>query len=579
MRSLKRSARQSPKVSIVLLDWSVRESFHLLHYLQEQDVPRDQFEVILIEYYSRVSPAAERFAPEIDTWALLDMPAECYYHKHLMYNAGLTLSRGDVCVFCDSDAMVKPTFVGAILKQFDSDPDVVLHLDPFRNTRRDLYPFSYPSFEEVLGAGCFNNVNGKTRGLLDTVDPLHTRNYGACMCARRDDLLAIGGADEHIDFLGHICGPYDMTFRLVNLGRREIWHQSEFMYHTWHPGQDGVANYFGPHDGRHMSTTALEALSSGRVEPLEMNPAIRSLRGNGHAPLSDKALARLFFNADRGIRWLAAGIESQTAAGAAIPVLYRGYRIQLRGRGYVGRLILSDILSSHSAPILGATEDVVRDQIHGLLDQRVRMVSRVASLYVLGWRGIVTAGILLARLFQKARAVPGRMWPLLLAALRHLRRPAIRRRLWRGVRALLRAMRPRALIIRVRDSTWGLVTWTVNRWQRFLMERRFFAGTLDSLLVNLYFLGRVRQIDAEVQAPIVIVDRVAVSQYLRALFALRLIPPVEVIRVASSAELDDRISALSASGWSGHFIVGRDLYARHFGTLSRLRLSHRLVVV
>jgi hypothetical protein len=69
-----------------------------------------------------------------------------------------------------------------------------------------------------------------------------------------------------------------MTFRLFNQGHREIWHQTEFMYHTWHPGQAGADNYLGPHDGRHVSTTAIEALTSRRVMPLVENAAIRRLR-------------------------------------------------------------------------------------------------------------------------------------------------------------------------------------------------------------------------------------------------------------------------------------------------------------
>ena len=42
----------------------------------------------------------------------------------------------------------------------------------------------------------------------------------------------------------------------------------------WHPGQLGDRNYFGPHDGYHMSSTALAARQSGRVLPLMENPAI-----------------------------------------------------------------------------------------------------------------------------------------------------------------------------------------------------------------------------------------------------------------------------------------------------------------
>ena len=97
-------------------------------------------------------------------------------------------------------------------------------------------------------------------------------------CLQRDDLIAIGGADEHIDYLGHICGPYDMTFRLMNAGRKEVWHQNEWLYHTWHPGQAGDKNFAGPHDGYHMSTTALDVRWTGRMLPLDENPAIALLR-------------------------------------------------------------------------------------------------------------------------------------------------------------------------------------------------------------------------------------------------------------------------------------------------------------
>jgi len=57
MRFLKTSSRLNPEVSVVLLDWEVRESFHLLHYLRHQTAARDRFEVIVIEYYSQASEA------------------------------------------------------------------------------------------------------------------------------------------------------------------------------------------------------------------------------------------------------------------------------------------------------------------------------------------------------------------------------------------------------------------------------------------------------------------------------------------------------------------------------------------
>lgn len=278
-----------PAISIILIDWSCRESYHTLMYLNRQSAERNDYEIIWIEYYSRSSTEISRMlkeAPEnskppaVDKWITLDMPDDVYYHKHLMYNVGIIASKGEVVSFLDSDAVVRPTFVESLIEAFEKNRDIVAHMDEARNIDRRFYPFNYPSIEEITGAGCINWRNGKTTGLSDTEDPLHARNYGACMSARKEDLVKIGGADEHTDYIGHICGPYEMTFRLRNAGKAEVWLDKEFLYHVWHPGADGSGNYLGPNDGRGMSSTALECKLTGRVEPLVENPAIKLLRAS-----------------------------------------------------------------------------------------------------------------------------------------------------------------------------------------------------------------------------------------------------------------------------------------------------------
>ena len=296
----------SAKISIILVDWSCRESFHTLYYLNHQTIPREYYEILWIECYNRRAPQIEKMLkdtaregkhPAVDQWIVLQMPENTYYHKHLMYNVGILSSRGDILVICDSDAMVKPTFVESILEDFEKNQNIVLHLDEVRNNDKHFYPFNFPTFEEVLGEGVVNWQDGKTTGILDRIDPIHTRNYGACMCALREDLIEIGGADEHIDYLGHVCGPYEMTFRLVNAGKTERWHESEFLFHTWHPSTDGQRNYLGPHDGKNMSVTALDVIRTGRVGPLVENSAIQSLRLSLHemiyAPPLEYAIPKL----------------------------------------------------------------------------------------------------------------------------------------------------------------------------------------------------------------------------------------------------------------------------------------------
>lgn len=278
--------REKPAVSFLLIDWGVRESFHILHYLSSQSLPREMYEIIVIEYYSHVSEAVKEFENVVDSWLLLGMNRNTLYHKHLMYNVGIIESKGNIVVICDSDAMVRETFVKSIMSKFDEDPKIILHMDQFRNNSKKYYPFNYPTFDDVLGEGCDNNVGGVPRGIAHRIEPLyHSRNYGACMCARREDLIGIGGADEDLCYLGYICGPYDMTFRLRNQGLKEVWHDSEFLFHTWHPGADGTKNYMGPHDGERMSSLAIESLKTGRTHPFRENRAIFNLRTVKNVPL------------------------------------------------------------------------------------------------------------------------------------------------------------------------------------------------------------------------------------------------------------------------------------------------------
>ncbi len=302
-----------PDVSIVFLDWSCRESFHSLDYIARQDVPRDRYELIWIEYYDTIAPEITEILSRnaesgehltVDTWIIMDVPRNVYYHKHYMYNVGIAAARGKIICFCDSDAMFTPSFVRSMIDFFDAHPGTVLHIDEVRNVDHSHYPFDHPTFEQLLDENCINWKDGKTTGLYEVSDRIHHLNYGACMCALREDLIDIGGADEHIDYLGHVCGPYDMTFRLVNHGKQEAWHEKEFLFHTWHPGSDGIDNYIGPHDGKNVSSRALEARQVKSVMPSAENEAIRSLRlGQGH----DRPLASILDHMQRSTdlnRWI-----------------------------------------------------------------------------------------------------------------------------------------------------------------------------------------------------------------------------------------------------------------------------------
>src|SRR5262249_55068639 len=156
------------------------------------------YELIWLEFYDRKPQGVREAAgksPVLDKWIALGYPDDYLFHKHRLYNVGILAAAGDVCVICDSDAVFRPTFIQSVLEAFAETPSAVVHLDEVRNVSQSFYPFNYPTIEEILGPGCINWRGTTTLGLDNSPDMLHHANYGACMAARRRDLLAVGGAD------------------------------------------------------------------------------------------------------------------------------------------------------------------------------------------------------------------------------------------------------------------------------------------------------------------------------------------------------------------------------------------------
>jgi hypothetical protein len=261
-----------PKISVILLDWSCRERFDTLDWFLKQDVPRQMYELIWVELYDRVIPEVLKKADTVITCGQKGM-----YHKHIGYNVGLLNSNGEIITICDSDAVYPIDFISSIFKSFytnnssSAQPLVLMHYQ-----LRTSFP--YPD-------------NLKDRDELRD-DKWHwwplNPNVGACMSVRKQDAIRFGGFDEHKSFRGYLCGPYDLGWRLINAGIPEHWHATSVTpWHFAHPDPVGVneialtlkrmhENTY-PHVDLH-ALTAVEAFSTGRLQPLKENPDIFKLR-------------------------------------------------------------------------------------------------------------------------------------------------------------------------------------------------------------------------------------------------------------------------------------------------------------
>ena len=262
-------ASDKPLVSLVLLDWSVRERFHALDWLSKQSIPRGRYEIIWIELYDRVVPAVVQKADIV-----LSLNQKGLYHKHVGYNIGLVHSGGAVITVCDSDAVFPPDFIASIVNMFELDQPceprslVLMH---YEWRTKSSYPDDLTDIEQ----------------LKDYTWQDLWPNVGACVSVRRKDAIALGGFDEHYSFRGYMCGPYDLAWRLINAGIPEVWHDpSVALWHFAHPDPTGSTTPFSMElwkevadshiDGHAL--TAVEAFSTGRTWVLKENPELHRLR-------------------------------------------------------------------------------------------------------------------------------------------------------------------------------------------------------------------------------------------------------------------------------------------------------------
>lgn len=342
----KKSQRTSARLTLLLLDWQVRERFFALDWLARQTAPREQFEVLWVELYDRVADQALEKADGV-----YSMNQKGLYHKHKGYNLGLLEANGDLFCVCDSDAVFPPDFVESVLRSFEQPsgqtrPQVLMH---YEYRTRSLYP------EDGLD---------RVGDLADFQWQKLWPNVGACMTIRREDAIRFGGFDEDKRYRGYMCGPYDLGWRLINAGLPEFWHDPQVaLYHFAHPDPTGTTHTFSfrlwreiahPHFDGHAAP-AVEAFCSGKLLPHVENPEIRSLRLSDRwiGSEMEREIARRL--GPEGMRWTARAAlrmrcmrqTSQRAGGGLIRGLLRrilgrrGYQAVKKylGRGALRRLV------------------------------------------------------------------------------------------------------------------------------------------------------------------------------------------------------------------------------------------------
>lgn len=212
------SMNSTPKMSIVMVDGSFRESYHAIDFFCQQDLPPDEYELIWVEYYDKVNPALAAEVAKYPNARIITLGRTGVYHSSYCFNAGIAASRGELVLIPDADLVAEPDMLRAVWDMHQTDDRLVMYL------------FRYEEPEELHQA-------------VPTLDHLQRvctmtspSNFGACLTVRKRWLETINGYEQHDVFgTGFHANGQDINTRFKNLGLPVMWHPRIKLYHPWHP--------------------------------------------------------------------------------------------------------------------------------------------------------------------------------------------------------------------------------------------------------------------------------------------------------------------------------------------------------
>ncbi|MFW6032291.1 MAG: glycosyltransferase [Phycisphaeraceae bacterium] len=246
-------AEKKLRISVVMVDGSFRERFHAIDAFANQNMARDDYELIWVEYYDRVSPALEANLAKYPHCRAVCLGREGVYHSSYCFNRGIVEARGEVIVIPDADVIVESDFLDKVWADHAECDRLVEYFHRWNEPE-------HAHREEV--------DMDHLRRVCELTNPA---NHGACISVRTKWLLEINGYDQHPVFsTGFHANDRDVYTRLNNLGLSVRWNPDVKLYHPWHPATCVHAPNYIPqhqviaHRGTSQMTQAYRGIDPAR---------------------------------------------------------------------------------------------------------------------------------------------------------------------------------------------------------------------------------------------------------------------------------------------------------------------------
>jgi hypothetical protein len=208
-----------PRISIIMVDGSFRESFHAIDFFRTQTLPPSDFELLWVEYYDKIHPLLQAKLAMHPNFRAVALGNRGTYHSSYCFNAGILASKGEVLVIADADVVIERDFLEKVWHEHQTNDKMVMYVYRYDEPHR------------------LHSAEISLENLKKTCVLKNPANYGGCLTVRKKWLLEINGYEQHPVFgTGDHANGRDVYTRLKNLGLDVRWHPQLKLYHPWHEG-------------------------------------------------------------------------------------------------------------------------------------------------------------------------------------------------------------------------------------------------------------------------------------------------------------------------------------------------------
>ena len=231
------------KFSVITWDASFREKFHTVTCFCNQDFDNENLEFTWVDYYDNDNLNLEEEINKYPYARLINLNNEKNRPWHLSecLNKGIENAKGDFLIIPDGDILVESDFLKTAQVELE------------RNSKLVLYFRRWDELENDHGEDSYNIEYLKSKTKL-----YNSTNYAGCIAISKENLLEVGGYEEHSVFQKAGANSKELYLRLRNSGLDIKWH-SKKVYHPWHP--------FSGNSDKNLSLVKILAKSHHWINP------------------------------------------------------------------------------------------------------------------------------------------------------------------------------------------------------------------------------------------------------------------------------------------------------------------------